>query len=217
MRRARRRLIRSDAGFTLVEIAIVLVVVGLLLGGILKGQEMVVQARIKNVIADFSGLSLAHYAYQDRYRATPGDDPRASRWSGTPVGDGDGTVAGDYNSSISNAESRLWWHHLRLSGFVAGTGEQQPLNAVSGMLGVQTGMGTGSGTALGGFSGVIVCSANLPDRVAVAVDSQLDDGRPDNGVMRAQLQSSVNPGIASAAASAFQETGTNVYVACRQL
>ena len=170
MRRARRRLIRSDAGFTLVEIAIVLVVVGLLLGGILKGQEMVVQARIKNVIADFSGLSLAHYAYQDRYRATPGDDPRASRWSGTPVGDGDGTVAGDYNSAISNAESRLWWHHLRLSGFVAGTGEQQPLNAVSGMLGVQTGMGTGSGTALGGFSGVIVCSANLPDRVAVAVD-----------------------------------------------
>jgi len=217
MRCARRRLIREDAGFTLVEIAIVLVVVGLLLGGILKGQEMVVQARIKNVIADFNGLSLAHYAYQDRYRATPGDDPRASRWSGTPVGDGDGTVAGDYNSSISNAESRLWWHHLRLSGFVAGTGEQQPLNAVSGMLGVQTGMGTGSGTALGGFSGVIVCSANLPDRVAIAVDSQLDDGRPDNGVMRAQLQSSVNPNISSAAATAFQETGTNVYVACRQL
>jgi len=49
-------------GFTLVEIAIVLVIIGLLLGGILKGQEMVVQARIKNVIADLSGLTAAHYA-----------------------------------------------------------------------------------------------------------------------------------------------------------
>src|SRR5256712_1845394 len=43
-------------GFTLVEIAIVLVIIGLLLGGILKGQEMITQAKIKNVIADFSGI-----------------------------------------------------------------------------------------------------------------------------------------------------------------
>jgi prepilin-type N-terminal cleavage/methylation domain-containing protein len=204
-------------GFTLVEIAIVLVVIGLLLGGILKGQEMVVQARIKNVIADFSGLSVAHYAYQDRYRATPGDDAGAGRWSGAVGGDGNGTVAGNYNSSTSNAESRLWWDHLRRSGFVAGSGEQQPLNAVSGMLGVQTGMGTGTGTALGGFSGLIMCSANLPDKIAVAIDSLLDDGRSNAGALRAMLQSSTNPDVATAAASSYAETGTNVYVACRQI
>ena len=75
-------MLQGQRGFTLVEIAIVLVVIGLLLGGILKGQEMVVQARTKNVIADFGGLTAAHYAYQDRYRATPGDDPAANRWSG---------------------------------------------------------------------------------------------------------------------------------------
>jgi hypothetical protein len=195
----------------------VLVVVGLLLGGILKGHEMVVQARIKNVIADFSGLSAAHYAYQDRYRTTPGDDPGATRWSGAATGNGDGMVGGDYNSAINNAESRLWWQHLRLSGFVAGTGQQQPLNAVSGMLGVQTGMGTATGAALGGFSGLIVCSANLPDRVAVAVDSQLDDGNPGAGGLRAQQQTAVNESISAAPASTYQETGTNVYVACRQL
>ena len=76
----------TQKGFTLVEIAIVLVIIGLLLGGILKGQEMITQAKIKNVVADFSGISAAYYGYQDRYRAIPGDDPNAAtRWTTVPV------------------------------------------------------------------------------------------------------------------------------------
>jgi len=205
-------------GFTLVEIAIVLVIIGLLLGGILKGQEMITQAKIKNIVADFSGVSAAYYGYQDRYRAIPGDDPNAAtRWSGASAGGGNGQVAGKYNSQTATDESRLWWDHLRRSGFVSGSGQQQPLNSMAGMLGVQTGMGTAAGTALGGFASLIVCSANLPDKVAVAIDTQLDDGSSSTGSMRAQLQSSANPGISSVAASAYQETGTNTYVACRQI
>ena len=53
----------KQAGFTLVEIAIVLVIVGLLLGGILKGQEMIIQAKVKNSITDFSGVSAAFFGY----------------------------------------------------------------------------------------------------------------------------------------------------------
>src|SRR5215210_5299279 len=69
-------------GFTLVEIAIVLVIIGLLLGGILKGQEMITQAKIKNVISDFSGISVAYHGYLDRYRKIPGDDGDANaRWT----------------------------------------------------------------------------------------------------------------------------------------
>jgi len=206
----------NQKGFTLVEIAIVLVIIGLLLGGILKGQEMITQAKIKNVIADFSGVSAAYYGYQDRYRAIPGDDSGATRWSGATAGNGNGTVAGLYNSTTANDESRLWWDHLRRAGFVAGTGQQQPLNAVVGMLGVETGDGAG-GTALGGFTSLIICSANLPDKIAIAIDSQMDDGQPGAGTMRAQLQTTSNPNIAAAAASAYAETGTNVYVACRQI
>ena len=72
---------KKAQGFTLVEIVIVLVIIGLLLGGILKGQEMITQAKIKNLIADFSGISAAYHGYQDRYRAIPGDDPgAAARW-----------------------------------------------------------------------------------------------------------------------------------------
>jgi len=94
---------RQQKGFTLVEIAIVLVIIGLLLGGILKGQEMITQAKIKNVVADFSGISAAYYGYQDRYRALPGDDLNAAtRWA-TPTaatnGNGDGVVGGGYNGN----------------------------------------------------------------------------------------------------------------------
>ena len=73
--------IQSQKGFTLVEIAIVLVIIGLLLGGILKGQEMITQAKIKNVVNDFNGITAAINSYQDRYKALPGDDLNAAtRW-----------------------------------------------------------------------------------------------------------------------------------------
>jgi len=218
---------KQQQGFTLVEIAIVLVIIGLLLGGILKGQEMITQAKIKNVIADFSGISAAYYGYQDRYRAIPGDDPAAAtRWASAPAaaaGNGNGAIEGDYNDTGALvAESRHWWDHLRRAGFVGGQGVSQPLNAVVGMMGVQTGMGTGAGTALGvagvgGFAGLIMCSANLPDKIAIAIDSQMDDGVSHSGGVRAQLQVSANPPIVDTAVSPYQETGTNIYVLCRQI
>ena len=215
----------TQKGFTLVEIAIVLVIIGLLLGGILKGQEMITQAKIKNVVSDFSGISAAYYGYQDRYRAIPGDDPNAAtRWSGAAIhataGEaGNGRIQGKYNSPTVGDESRLWWDHLRRAGFVAGNGTQQPFNAVTGMIGVETGDGLGSTTtALGGFGGLIICSAGLPDKIAIAVDTQMDDGLPATGTVRAQLHTAgPNPDIAAAATGAFAETGTNVYTLCRAL
>jgi prepilin-type N-terminal cleavage/methylation domain-containing protein len=210
---------RNQQGFTLVEIAIVLVIIGLLLGGILKGQEMITQAKIKNIVADFSGVSAAYYGYQDRYRAIPGDDPNAgTRWGATPGG-GNGQVGGKYNSQTATDESRLWWDHLRRAGFVAGAGTQQPFNAVTGILGVQTGdAGAPVGPALGGFVSLIVCSANLPDKIAIAVDTQMDDGVPNTGTVRGQLHTGgPNPDISTSAASGFAETGANVYTLCRSV
>jgi prepilin-type N-terminal cleavage/methylation domain-containing protein len=220
-------------GFTLVEIAIVLVIIGLLLGGILKGQEMITQAKIKNVVADFSGISAAYYGYQDRYRAIPGDDPNAqSRWGATAFpGDGNGVVAGAYNvscpvsASATAPESCLWWDDLRRAGFVAGNGAKQPFNAVTGLLGVQTGngaspvapiMGTDA-AGTGGFSGLIVCSANLPDKIAIAVDTQMDDGVPISGTVRGLSQNTPNQSPANPATSTYQETGTNTYLLCRSM
>jgi prepilin-type N-terminal cleavage/methylation domain-containing protein len=215
---------RKSQGFTLVEIAIVLVIIGLLLGGILKGQEMIIQAKIKNAIADFSGISAAYHGYQDRYRAIPGDDPNAAgRWAGATVSGtaaevGNGKVQGKYNSTTNGDESRIWWDHLRRAGFVAGSGFNQPFNAFSGMIGVQTGDAAG-GTALGGFAGIIVCSANVPDKAAIALDTQMDDGTIDKGTLRGQ-QGGTNPDILAAVPAGdipYAETGTNVYTLCRAL
>ncbi len=212
-------------GFTLVEIAIVLVIIGLLLGGILKGQEMITQAKTKNVIADFSGISTAYHSYQDRYRATPGDDAgAATRWAAAPAavsGNGNGTVAGAYNADCAAAsppESCQWWDHLRRAGFIAGNGAIQPLNAAGGMIGVQNG-DTAGGAALGGLSGLILCSANLPDKIALAVDTQIDNGLSASGSVRAALNSGSNPAIdnTTSAAGSYAETGSNVYTLCRQL
>jgi prepilin-type N-terminal cleavage/methylation domain-containing protein len=53
---------RSQSGFTLIEIAIVLVIIGLLLGGVLKGQELINQAKIKNLANDINGVTVAMIA-----------------------------------------------------------------------------------------------------------------------------------------------------------
>src|SRR6267378_3615142 len=208
---------RRQQGFTLVEIAIVLVIIGLLLGGILKGQEMITQAKIKNVIADFSGVSAAYHGYQDRYRAIPGDDPNAgTRWTTAPAaqpGDGNGVVAGTYNAACPTVVA-------------AGNGPQQPFKALTGQVGAQTGDGAAApGPTLlniaggNGFVGLIMCSANLPDKIAIAVDTQMDDGASHQGTVRALIQSSPNPNITTGtvATATYAETGTNIYTLCRAL
>ncbi len=215
-----------EAGFTLVEIAIVLVIIGLLLGGILKGQEMITQAKIKNAINDFNGVTVAVTSYQDRYRALPGDDPNAdTRWTiqAPAKGNGDGVIAGKYNATVAGAapaaaeESNLFWQHLRIAGFVpglttgAGSGAQPP-NAAAGMVGVQSAVTPGIGL---GFTGLTICSSNLPDKVAIAIDSQMDDSNSATGQIRAQLQSSANPDLGTTAATAYVETGVSQYLVCK--
>src|SRR2546427_900294 len=141
----------TEAGFTLVEIAIVLVIVGLLLGGVLKGQEMITQAKIKNIVNDFNGVTVAVTSYQDRYRTLPGDDQNATtRWTvqAPGKGDGNGVIAGKYNDNLplaggpppDGAESNLFWQHLRIAGFVPGPtmgpgSGTPPLNAAGGFIG----------------------------------------------------------------------------------
>ena len=64
---------RNANGFTLIEIAIVLVIIGLLWGGVLKGQELITGARVRNLISQQDGIKAAFFGFQDRYLALPGD------------------------------------------------------------------------------------------------------------------------------------------------
>ena len=87
---------RRQSGFTLIEIAIVLVIIGLLLGGVLKGQELITSARVRNMISQQDGIKAAYFGFLDRYRALPGDfNAATTQISGaTQNGDGNGQITG---------------------------------------------------------------------------------------------------------------------------
>ena len=76
----------KEQGFTLIELAIVLVIIGLLLGGVLKGQELINSAKVKNMASDFRNVQVQIYSYQDKFRALPGDDKAASANVGVDAG-----------------------------------------------------------------------------------------------------------------------------------
>ena len=57
---------KKQTGFTLIELAIVLVIIGLLLGGVLRGQELINSAKVKNLAADFRNIPVYIYGYQDK-------------------------------------------------------------------------------------------------------------------------------------------------------
>jgi len=111
---------RKNRGFTLIEIAIVLVIIGLLLGGVLKGQELITSARVRNLISTQDGIKAAYFGFLDRYRGLPGDYSQATNnipscVAGTcPNGDGNGQIA-------SGQESIASWSHLSKAGFITGS------------------------------------------------------------------------------------------------
>jgi prepilin-type N-terminal cleavage/methylation domain-containing protein len=108
-------------GFTLIEIAIVLVIIGLLLGGVLKGQELITSARVRNLISQQDGIKAAFFGFQDRYRALPGDYAAAStNINGVTIaGDGNGRIEAPNTSGTY--ETILAWNHLTAAGFLNGS------------------------------------------------------------------------------------------------
>jgi prepilin-type N-terminal cleavage/methylation domain-containing protein len=82
MQPIRKRRIRSQAGFTLVEIAIALIIIGLLVGGILKGQGLVQQAKVRKLETQAEEIRAAVSAYYRSVGKLPGDTNNDSRISG---------------------------------------------------------------------------------------------------------------------------------------
>jgi prepilin-type N-terminal cleavage/methylation domain-containing protein len=181
----------KQAGFTLVEIAIVLVIIGLLLGGVLKGQELINSAKVKNLINDFRAISTFVYQYQDRFRALPGDDAAASGHvagtdASTPAsGRIAGRIDGNWNSTTQTDESYLFWQHVRLANLATGTtdatsGDYIPRNAEGGPIGI-TGVSPSTTTWQGNF---YICSGSIQGRFARQIDTTMDDGNTQTGSVR---------------------------------
>jgi prepilin-type N-terminal cleavage/methylation domain-containing protein len=188
--------LKKQTGFTLVEIAIVLVIVGLLIGGVLKGQEMITNAKLKRIESDNAGIAAAMFSYQDRYLQLPGDDSgvedRFSVYTDanyTPDGltSQSGTIDGLWNET-GNApgaydETQLFWAHLRASGLVPGGGEDVTLatNAYGGQVGIQDGSLN--------MSGHVTIFGQIEGPIAKIIEARLDDGKPDSGRVMSNLSS----------------------------
>ena len=191
---------RKQAGFTLVEIAIVLVIIGLLLGGVLKGQELINSAKVKNFATDFRNIPLFIYGYQDKYKSLPGDDALVDSHLGialcpTPCvatgagARGNGVIDGfwDSVSSTGNSgeESYRFWQHVRLAGLAAGPTNvldtnYAPRNADGGLIGITSNIN--SAPYISGMRGTyLVCSTGILGKYAKQLDTTLDDGCPSTG------------------------------------
>ncbi|EDY87315.1 hypothetical protein GP5015_2494 [gamma proteobacterium HTCC5015] len=189
MKEINERKWNQQRAFTLVELAIVLVIVGLLLGGVLKGQAMIDSARMKRAIQDYKNISAAVLTYRDQYKSWPGDDNRAQTLLGNTTllnGDGDGRVDGSYASSDDTNESRQFWYHLRAADMVTGSsadtagGTLLPSNPWGGQTGVTS--SAISGFALGEAN--TLCYGLVPGDASRNIDTQLDDGVPTTGKVR---------------------------------
>jgi prepilin-type N-terminal cleavage/methylation domain-containing protein len=136
----------TQKGFTLVELAIVMTIIGLLIGGILKGQELMENARNVATAAQIKAFSAAVTSFKDMYQATPGDMPLAgTRIAGCPTAascnplaasagngfvaantwgsggwalQGNATVAAAPNNLVN--ETYLFWSHLLLANLIGG-------------------------------------------------------------------------------------------------
>ena len=197
---ARMRRKTQQSGFTLVEIAIVLVIIGLLLGGILKGQELINSAKVKNLANDFRVVPTYIYAFQDKFKSLPGDDNNiASHVAGatlasSPGAVGNGLIEGHWNSTTPTDESYLFWQHVRMANLAAGStnpadvATYRPGNAVGSVLGISS-VSTTIPTAaaqIANMSGSFqICSRSIPGKFALQLDVQMDDGEPCTGSMRA--------------------------------
>jgi prepilin-type N-terminal cleavage/methylation domain-containing protein len=178
---------RNQSGFTLIEIAIVLVIIGLLLGGVLKGQELINSARVKNLATDFRNLPVLIYGYQDKYKALPGDDIAAvSHVVATGNGNGNGIINGKWDSTTGTDETQLFWQDVRLAGLAPGptTGaDLLPTNSAGGIIGITNGTVTDN-PVLGLNGTYVICSAGILGKFAKQLDIQMDDGNTTTGSMR---------------------------------
>ncbi len=107
--------------FSLIELSIVLVILGLLTGGILGGKSLIRAAELRSITTDVTKYQTATIAFEGKYFALPGDLPNASSFWSTVTfnGDGDGEIE-KVETASTEMETFHYWNHLAHAGMISG-------------------------------------------------------------------------------------------------
>lgn len=178
----------NQKGFTLVEIAIVMVIIGLLIGGVLKGQEMIQNAKVKRVVKSADELRAGVMTFYDKYGQLPGDENSAIFPPGTD------STTGNNNGQIAGAEVFAVFSDLALSNIISGTFNgtsdlpSHPFGGTYRLIWIDPGPGAARHC---------IVFTNLPAEVCLEIDSKYDDGVNNTGSIAASAVYTVGTIIAN--------------------
>ncbi|MCF8496751.1 MAG: prepilin-type N-terminal cleavage/methylation domain-containing protein [Alphaproteobacteria bacterium] len=197
-----------EKGFTLVELAIVMIIIGFLIVGVLKGQEMISNAQVTSTISQLKGIDAAASTFRDMYNAFPGDmataTTRLTNCAADPCNDGDGD--GRINLNVGDAaaldnEGGYFFNHLLAADLITGLDGTATLAFGNALLSAPVGGGYFIGHSTVGVTGFtdtemrpghyIVLTGQtgpvasgtgiLNPSQAARIDRKMDDGRPNSG------------------------------------
>ncbi len=208
---------KNEKGFTLVELAIVLVIIGLLVGGVLQGQELIKQAEIRSQIKMLNDIKLGFVAFQAKYDALPGDMKSPERFfpvcNNAAYGSPGAVYSGNGDGMITDNENYCVWPHLFHSGLYEARGLKQnefvpgdpPLEINFATISFPYAKWPAKDTIFMYFehnsvnypvpqlSGNLLIatgvSRSISPIVMYEIDSKIDDGKPGSGVLMADSRS----------------------------
>jgi len=123
---------KQENGFTLIEMSIVLVIIGFIIGGILAGRHLIYITQFRTIASELERYNTATMTFKTKYDALPGDMSNAQQMFGVTAcadislggnntcnGDGNGII--EYSDKNGDSEGFRYWQHLALAGLIPGT------------------------------------------------------------------------------------------------
>ena len=181
-------------GFTLFEIAVVFIIIGLLLGGALKGQELTTGARVRHLISQQEGVKAVYLGFLDRFRALPGDysqaDSNIANVAATANGNNNGRIESIAGGGAID-EHIAAWDHLSKAGFITGsytyaavpeTNASTPTNPYARYLRLI--YDDNYATNAGALRHNMKTGNQIPSDLLAEIDRKVDDGNPVGGTFQ---------------------------------
>lgn len=195
-----RQSVSRARGFSLVEVAIVLVVISVILGAVLQGYSLIESAEYKAFRQQLTEYRSAFNNFRDRYDALPGDFDEAATRLGLDAsdnGNGNGIIGNDTGVSDDPAcasgddgeENCLAWQHLRAAGMLSGNptasaDEASPENAYGGVV-----SSFFTGNQGNNEFGHKLLVTDIPVDIAIRLDRDEDDEQCNDGRVSLQPRS----------------------------